>query len=174
MGKRGPKQKDVTGQRFGQLTVIKYIEIGERSSHWLCRCDCGNETTVALRNLGYTKSCGCYRIKIAKERNYIHGKSKDLEFRLWNTAKFRAKRSNITFKLTLEDIKIPEFCPVFGIRLEHAIGIRGDNSPSLDRFNANDGYIPGNIRVISWKANRLKSNMTVDDCRKLLCYMENR
>lgn len=62
--------KDLTGQRFGKLTVIKKIESkrnsSDRSVLWLCKCDCGNETIVrgsSLRN-GNTKSCGCLRKEI--------------------------------------------------------------------------------------------------------------
>lgn len=58
---------DLTGQRFGRLTVIKPAERPEyttiTSSFWICQCDCGNETitnTQALKT-GATRSCGCLR-----------------------------------------------------------------------------------------------------------------
>ena len=65
---------DLTGQRFGMLTVIKrasdYISpSGNRSVRWLCGCDCGNEIVVCskyLRN-GHTKSCGCFRREAPKK-----------------------------------------------------------------------------------------------------------
>lgn len=42
------KDKDLTGQRFGMLTVLEPAEIGKRGvKRWLCRCDCGNLTTTA-------------------------------------------------------------------------------------------------------------------------------
>jgi len=52
--------KDVTGQTFGFLTVIK-LEKGGKTSHWLCRCVCGSEKVVPRERLigGKTKSCGC-------------------------------------------------------------------------------------------------------------------
>lgn len=55
--------KDLTGKRFGRLTVISYIQKKERGSHWLCKCDCGNEKIVPGEYLtrGKTKSCGCLR-----------------------------------------------------------------------------------------------------------------
>lgn len=57
MGKRGVKAKDLMGQRFGMLTVIKYS--GNRK--WLCRCDCGNEKEIFAQNFksGRTTNCGC-------------------------------------------------------------------------------------------------------------------
>ena len=66
---------DLTGQRFGRLTVIKeadkYISPqGLKFVQWLCKCDCGNDTIVLATNLkkGTTKSCGCYNIEQAKKR----------------------------------------------------------------------------------------------------------
>lgn len=55
------KKLDLTGQRFGKLTVLAPAEnIGGRTA-WLCRCDCGNETAVRTNRLrsGHTSSCGC-------------------------------------------------------------------------------------------------------------------
>ena len=53
---------DLTGQVFGQLTVLERVKIpGENESHWRCVCTCGNEVVVIAGNLkrGTTKSCGC-------------------------------------------------------------------------------------------------------------------
>jgi hypothetical protein len=61
---RGQNLKDITGQRFGRLTVLE--EAGRTKSgnaRWLCRCDCGKEATVIGANLrgGTSQSCGCLR-----------------------------------------------------------------------------------------------------------------
>lgn len=85
---------DLSGQRFGRLTVIKksqpYLnpEKGYHNTRWLCQCDCGKETVVFTVNLkgGKTKSCGCLRSELShnrlqsaydalKERNETNGKS---------------------------------------------------------------------------------------------------
>ena len=54
---------DLAGQRFGKLTVLRYSHSGRGGAWWLCRCDCGKETTVTAAKLrfGLTKSCGCLR-----------------------------------------------------------------------------------------------------------------
>ena len=55
------KKLDLTGQRFGKLTVLEPAEnIGSRTA-WLCRCDCGTDITVTTRQLraGLRTSCGC-------------------------------------------------------------------------------------------------------------------
>lgn len=57
------KRIDLTGQRFGRLTVIEYDHAEHDGAHWLCKCDCGTEKVIAgylLRN-GATKSCGCLK-----------------------------------------------------------------------------------------------------------------
>ena len=68
---------DLTGRRFGRLTVIERSgtyksEEDSFSSFatWRCRCDCGNESVVISANLlhGYTRSCGCLRAEKSKER----------------------------------------------------------------------------------------------------------
>jgi hypothetical protein len=59
----------------------------------------------------------------------------------------RAKQNGLDFNLTANDIVVPKLCPVLGIELE--IGGDRRNSPSVDRFDNNAGYVKGNIRVIS-------------------------
>lgn len=61
-------RRDLCGQRFGKLTVIRRVEGTQsnraRADSWLCRCDCGNESVVLGSNLvrGHTKSCGCIKL----------------------------------------------------------------------------------------------------------------
>jgi len=52
---------DITGQKFGMLTAVKFIEIKFRTSIWLFKCDCGVEKKIYSSNVksGNTKSCGC-------------------------------------------------------------------------------------------------------------------
>lgn len=59
------KKLDLTGQRFGRLTVLSPAENVNGRTAWLCRCDCGNTIvvkTMHLRN-GHVKTCGCIAIK---------------------------------------------------------------------------------------------------------------
>lgn len=69
-----------------------------------------------------------------------------------------AKRRGIPFSITETDIVTPEFCAVFGVPLCHHAGGARDNSPSIDKIVPSKGYVKGNVRVISWRANRLKSD----------------
>lgn len=86
-------------------------------------------------------------------------------------ARARAKKRGILCTINVSDIHIPNKCPVFGIPLFVEGGKRTDNSPTLDRVDPEGGYTPDNIRVISWKANRLKSNMTREELTALYKYV---
>ena len=65
-------REDLTGRRYGRLTVCRDIKQAEKSRrhYWLCRCDCGKEKTVEESHLktGHTKSCGCYRKELPSSR----------------------------------------------------------------------------------------------------------
>jgi len=76
--------------------------------------------------------------------------------------KSRAKKNEIPFDLTIEDIVIPTECPILGIPLEFNQGRQGyfANSPSVDRIDPKKGYTKGNVRVISARANLLKNDAT--------------
>lgn len=92
---------------------------------------------------------------------------------LLGQARKRAAASSLPFNLEATDIIVPEFCPVLGLPLKISEeGRWTDNSPSLDRFTPSLGYVKGNVRVISWRANRIKCDATVEEVRALLAYME--
>jgi hypothetical protein len=80
---------------------------------------------------------------------------------IFQTAKAASKRLGRDFSITEEDIVVPEFCPVLGIPLSFAEYGRHDASPALDRIDNSLGYIPGNVIVVSWRANRLKNDASL-------------
>ena len=164
---------DLTGQEFGRLVVIKRAPNNKRRTFWVCKCDCGNEKVINGYSLvsGYTKSCGCLHRESCIERFTKHGYAVGggtTEYRMYHDAKKRAKRDNIPFDISIEDIIIPQFCPVFtDMPLCCNAGTPRDNSPSLDRLNPSIGYIKGNINVISYKANTIKQSATSNDIRRV-------
>jgi len=85
----------------------------------------------------------------------------------------RAKRKGLAFDITADDLIVPEFCPVLGVRLEPGNGL-SPNSPSVDRVDNSKGYVKGNVRVISTRANALKGDATPAEVQKLLAYMEGK
>jgi hypothetical protein len=65
--------KNIVGERFNRLIVIKDVGRVKRNVLWLCKCDCGGEITVTGNRLrsGNTKSCGCYARDYNSERTRI-------------------------------------------------------------------------------------------------------
>lgn len=86
--------------------------------------------------------------------------------------RWRSKLRNIEFSITALDIPAPSHCPVLGIALMAGSKNHVDASPSVDRIDPTRGYVPGNVIVISYRANRLKSDATVDELRRVIAYME--
>jgi hypothetical protein len=86
-----------------------------------------------------------------------------LFYRTKQYAKLNGQRHNIV----LEDLpEIPEYCPVFPwiklkVRRSVGSGARNPSAPSADRIDSSKGYVKGNIRIISWRANELKNNGTL-------------
>jgi hypothetical protein len=85
----------------------------------------------------------------------------------------RAKDLGLPFSLTPADVLIPDRCPVFGFKLVRGSGqALADQAPSLDRIDNEKGYVPGNVIVVSWLANRIKNRFTVDQLRKVCDFYE--
>lgn len=89
-------------------------------------------------------------------------------------AKRRALEKGIPFRITVDQLEIPKFCPVLGIRLVYtpsAIAAKEGTSASLDRVDNKKGYVKGNVMVISLRANALKRDSSIDELEKLLKYV---
>lgn len=90
---------DLTGMHFGMLTAIKCVGSNKYNRKmWLCKCDCGNETTVSSGALlsGNTSSCGCLK-KYMDENGitgYKHGMSKEKLYFVWKSMKYRCLNPN--------------------------------------------------------------------------------
>ena len=115
-------------------------------------------------------SRGFYKGKTSAEyhRSYRERKHEQC---LLSSARNRAKKRNITFDLTVDDIQIPTHCPILGIPLTRNFGQHGGSfsSASLDRIVPDKGYVKGNVRVVSLLANNMKSNATPE---QLLLFAE--
>jgi hypothetical protein len=107
-------------------------------------------------------------------QNVKHGLSSDYRYEIWCHARKRSKLNNLEINIEPTDIpEIPDFCPVLGIEIKRNVKSKtnkqgpSDNSPSLDRIDTSKGYIKGNIRIISNRANRIKSDATFEEIEKI-------
>lgn len=86
-----------------------------------------------------------------------------------SSAKFRG----IEFTITEADLSWPNFCPVLGIQLSYTRDKKDkhrDDYPTLDRWDNDKGYVPGNVFVISWRANRIKWHCTPGELEAVARY----
>ena len=107
-------------------------------------------------------------------KQYKQWRYKNPEKQILHQAKIRAKAKGVEFSLSEKDIIIPKVCPVLGInivlpkdRTEKIFGFCPD-SPSLDRIDNTLGYVPGNVWVISMRANKIKGDATLDELIRLV------
>lgn len=106
--------------------------------------------------------------------NTTHITQKDFKL-LWSQLKASANKRDISFDLSLSDmdnIGIPIVCPVLGIPLHFNRNKVEDNSISFDRIDSTKGYTRDNIVVISYRANRLKSDASLDEMRRIVSFYE--
>lgn len=113
------------------------------------------------------KSDPTLRAKAAENNlKYTRRRCRTPEFKmlyLMDAARRRAATRGVPFDMTIKDISpFPEFCPVLThIRLNYlGTGVHQDDSASIDRILPERGYVRGNVRIVSWRANRLKSDAT--------------
>lgn len=94
------------------------------------------------------------------------------------TARDRAKSRGIEFAITEDDVRavFPTdwVCPVLGVTMRHGKGKLTDASPTLDRINPEWGYVPGNIAVMSYRANRAKGAMSAEELEQIATWMQAR
>jgi len=152
--------------RFNRLQIL---HSGLPENHKRCgKCKCVKEFSEFRKNKNSAFGLSYFCKNCDSQRVY----SKDRRRVLVNAAKKRSKDQGLEFDLTVDDLEFPEYCPVFGIKLEFNTGCCRDNSYSIDRIDPNKGYIKGNVQVISHKANTMKSNGSLDDLEKLVAFLK--
>jgi hypothetical protein len=152
---RNGKYNDISGERRGNLTIIKCV--GKKNSHylWECVCDCGNIIIVPVNNLnnGHTKSCGCLSVNTVVNRTTTHGNSKkgkwSPEYAVWSSIKGRCLNPNNPAYKNYggRGIKICERWANSFENFLQDVGKRPSLRHSFDRYPDNNGnYEPGNFR----------------------------
>ena len=125
----------------------------------------------------YKKYKQNYKNYYEKHKIKINGQRKLKQIQNWSVYSFKriknkCKRNNIKFNIKKSDIILPKKCPILGIIL--VFGRRYlYNTPSVDRIDNSKGYIKGNIKVISFSANAMKSDMPIKEWNKLKRRLKN-
>lgn len=148
---------DLTGQRFGKLTVLRRAENyvksnGHKESKWVCCCECGNEITVTRTNLKRARSCGCSKGKYISDSKITHGMSNSRLYRIWQNMKNRCYNPNVDRydRYGGRGITVCEkWRDSFEAFYKWAIDNGYSDELSIDRKDVNGNYTPDNCRWIS-------------------------
>lgn len=134
---------DLTGERFGMLTVMERTENRGTTTMWLCQCDCGNSSVVSSQNirLGRTKSCGCQLVK--------HGQKGTRLYNIWGGMKSRCYRKSHKWyeRYGGRGITIcEEWLHNFQAFYDWAIKNGYEEGLSIDRIDNDKNYEPSNCK----------------------------
>lgn len=115
-----------------------------------------------------------HRAKLREQKRSHRGLKPELVRR----ARLRGRKAGMAATITVADIHWPTHCPVLGIALDYDTP-RGQrafapNLPSLDRWDNTKGYVPGNVFVISLRANSIKSSATYEELLRVARYAAKR
>lgn len=164
------KAEDLTGQRFGKVTVLSRAANNKHGrAVWLCKCDCGNEKEIAAANLksGRTTSCGCYSRGL-KRKTGTHGMTNTRIFHEWQSMLQRCNNPN---NQRYEDyggrgIKVcDEWIDSFVSFCEWSMDNGYDEALTLDREDVDGNYSPDNCRwVTNFEQQSNKRNNRIIEC----------
>jgi hypothetical protein len=128
-------------------------------------CNTCHEVKALTEFRGYRKRCKkCYH-----KRMWVWFKNNPIKVML-QSAKHRAKRDGLPFSLIESDITIPEICPVLGYKLQPGNRKSHEFAPTIDRIRPELGYVPGNIIIVSYRANRIKNDATLVELTRIITF----
>lgn len=169
---------DLTGRRFGRLTVLAYRGVhvtpcGTSRRLWECKCDCGTIKTIqeiSLKN-GSTKSCGCWKYSKIREHNTKHGGVHNRLYGIWKNMKHRCNNPNDSHYSAYggKGIHVCEEWSDYKYFKEWAYKHGYDENAefgecTLDRIDNDGNYEPSNCRFVNRivQANNTSKNHTVE------------
>ena len=161
------KYIDISNKKYGKLTALKinHVQIlasGQKREHWLCKCECGNETIVSKVNLlnNHTKSCGCLK---HEAYNFSHKKKNTRIYNIWTNIKTRCYNKNRKNfynyggrGITVCDEWKKDFMSFYNWAMANGY----NDTLTIDRIDVNGNYEPSNCRWVDIyaQANNKRTN----------------
>lgn len=167
---------DLTGKRFGMLTVLRQGEsrpVGKHNRlklYWVCRCDCGTIKEIVGDNLrsGATNSCGCQVTKATIERSTKHGYSRRGEnrsriYKIWSKMKARCEHENDPAYKDYggRGIKLCDGWHDFLTFKDWSYNHGYTDDLTIDRIDVNGNYEPDNCRWVGWDIQHNNTRNTI-------------
>lgn len=157
----GKNAKDMLGQKFGSLTVVRQVESRRKLAYWLCECICGNSIEYCGADLraGKNTTCGC-KTGIRNKRNWQgYG---EIPKRYWSSLVNNADQRGILFELAPADVDTiwkaqAGRCKLSGLPISFE-----ENSASLDRVDNSQGYVKGNVQWLHKHINKMKGTFNTE------------
>lgn len=173
---------DLTGQRFGRLTVQELVQRDSAANgyvtKWKCRCDCGGTTitrTACLRN-GTTRSCGCLRSELSAARKRVHNGKGTRLYAIWKGICSRCHNTHRSCydRYGGRGISMCDEWRDFATFREWAHANGYNDKLSIDRIDNNGGYTPENCRWVDdyAQAHNKRNNRIIEFQNEKLCLAE--
>lgn len=167
------KRMDLTGKKYGRLTVLREAESRTRKDgkgtlrYWVCKCTCGNITEVRQEQLikGKSKSCGCYRRECAKKPDpeAITRKNRRL-YRIWSGIKARCTNPKDQHHTNYYDKGVSmcdEWLNNSKLFIEWSLNNGYEDDLTIDRIDPFGNYDPSNCRWITNKEQQRNKRNTI-------------
>lgn len=178
----GPRFDDITGQRFGRLTVTGFAGHNRhRQTRWSALCECGGETVVTRLALTTrcTQSCGCLKADTTRARSTKHGRAprenREPEYAVWLTMKARCMRRTAAgfASYGARGISVCERWLSYENFISD-MGKRPSDAHTLERRDNDLGYGPDNCEwaTRAVQANNKRSSRHIEHNGKTLTYSE--
>ena len=172
-------RQDLTGKRFGRLTVLEFVPNDKPHSYWKCKCDCGNIVITNAQSLksADTKSCGCWQREMTIVKKTKYGESRTRLYQVWNKMKYRCNNSNATGYKNYGGRGISvceEWEKDFNAFKEWALKNGYNDNLTIDRIDVNCNYTPVNCRFVdkATQSKNRRNNIVVDFQGKKMCLAE--